>query len=49
VFIGTTLAFWVRHYALLNIAFVLVWLFVARAIAREHRKMVPVEVEEQAA
>jgi ATP:ADP antiporter, AAA family len=49
VFIGTTLAFGVRHYALLNIAFAIVWLFVARAIAREHRKMVPVEVEEQAA
>ena len=49
VFIGTTLAFGVRHYALLNIAFVIVWLVVARAIAREHRKMVPVEVEEQAA
>ena len=49
VLLGTTLAFGVRHYALLNIAFVVVWLFVARAIAREHKKLVPVEVEERAA
>jgi AAA family ATP:ADP antiporter len=49
VFLGTALAFGVRHYALLNIAFVVVWLFVARAIAREHKKLVPVEVEERAA
>ena len=49
VFIGTTLALGVRHYALLNIAFVVVWLFVARAIAREHKKLVPVEAEERAA
>ena len=49
VFAGTALAFGVRHYALMNIAFVIVWLFVARAIAREHRKLVPVETEEKAA
>jgi AAA family ATP:ADP antiporter len=49
VFVGTSLAFGVRQYALLNIAFAIAWLFVARAIAREHRKMIPVEVEEQAA
>jgi AAA family ATP:ADP antiporter len=49
VFIGTALAFGVRHFALLNIAFVIAWLFVARAIAREHRKLVPVEQEEKAA
>ena len=49
VFLGTTLAFGVRHYALLNIAVVVVWLFVARAIAREHRKLVPVDAEEKAA
>jgi AAA family ATP:ADP antiporter len=49
VFIGTTLALGVRHYALLNIVFVVVWLFVARAITREHRKLVPVDAEERAA
>jgi AAA family ATP:ADP antiporter len=49
VFVGTTLALGVRQYALLNIAFVAVWLFVARAIANEHKKLVPVEVEERAA
>jgi AAA family ATP:ADP antiporter len=49
VFVGTALALGVRHYALLNIAFAIVWLFVARAIAREHRKMVPVESQEKAA
>jgi len=49
VLLGTTLAFGVRHYALLNIAFVVVWLFVARAIAKEHKKLVPVDAEERAA
>jgi AAA family ATP:ADP antiporter len=49
VFIGTTLALGVRHYALMNIAFAIVWLFVARAITLEHRKMVPVESQEKAA
>jgi AAA family ATP:ADP antiporter len=49
VFAGTALAFGVRHYALMNIAFVALWLVVARAIAREHRNLVPVEAEEKAA
>jgi AAA family ATP:ADP antiporter len=49
VFAGTTLAFTVRHYALLNVVVVVVWLVIALAIAREHRKLVPVEVQDKAA
>jgi AAA family ATP:ADP antiporter len=49
VFAGTTLAFTVRHYALLNVAVVAVWLVIAIAIAREHKKLVPVEVQDKAA
>jgi AAA family ATP:ADP antiporter len=49
VFIGTTLAFGVRQYALLNILFVAIWIALALAIAREHKKMVPVDAGEEAA
>jgi AAA family ATP:ADP antiporter len=49
VFAGTTLAFTVRQYALLNVAVVIVWLVTATAIAREHKKLVPVEVQDKAA
>jgi AAA family ATP:ADP antiporter len=49
VFIGTTLAFGVRHYALLNVAVAGVWILIAVAIAREHRRLSADEVEEQAA
>jgi AAA family ATP:ADP antiporter len=49
VFAGTTLAFTVRHYALLNIVVVVVWLVVAFAIAREHRKLAPADARDKAA
>jgi AAA family ATP:ADP antiporter len=49
VFAGTTLAFTVRNYALLNVVVVVVWLVIALAIAREHRKLVPVEIRDKAA
>jgi ATP:ADP antiporter, AAA family len=49
VFAGTTLAFSVRHYALTNVAVVIVWLAIAFAIAREHRKLAPVDVRDKAA
>jgi AAA family ATP:ADP antiporter len=49
VFIGTSLAFAVRHYAMLNVVLVLVWLAVALAIAREHRKLTADEQVEKAA
>jgi AAA family ATP:ADP antiporter len=49
VFAGTTLAFTVRNYALLNVVVVVVWLVIAVAIAREHRKLVPVEIRDKAA
>jgi ATP:ADP antiporter, AAA family len=49
VFAGTALAFTVRHYALLNLVVVAAWLAIAWAIAREHRKLVPAEIEDKAA
>jgi ATP:ADP antiporter, AAA family len=49
VFAGTTLAFTVRHYALLNLVVVAVWLVIAVAIAREHKKLTANESEEKEA
>jgi AAA family ATP:ADP antiporter len=49
VFAGTALSFGVRQYAIVNLVFVGIWLVLATAIAREHRKLVPVEVAEKAA
>jgi ATP:ADP antiporter, AAA family len=43
VFGGSLLAWNVRHYAGVNIVLVLVWLWVAWAIYREHKRMVPNE------
>jgi AAA family ATP:ADP antiporter len=48
VFIGTTLAFGIRSYALVNVVLVAVWLGLAVAIAREHRSLAPVDVERAA-
>ncbi len=49
VFAGTALAFTVRQYALLNVVVVAVWLVLAVAIAREHRKLAPADAREKAA
>jgi ATP:ADP antiporter, AAA family len=49
VFAGTVLAFTVRQYALMNVVVVAVWLLLAFAIVREHRKLVPIDVQEKAA
>lgn len=49
VFIGTSLAFLPQHFAMLNLVFVAVWLALVVAIAREHKKLVPTEVAEEAA
>ena len=49
VFAGTTLAFSVRQYALTNVVVVLVWLAIAFAIAREHRKLAPADARDKAA
>ena len=49
VFIGVQLAFDVRRYAMINLVLIGVWLAVALAIAREHRKLVPVDAGEKAA
>ena len=49
VFAGTALAFSVRQYALLNLVVVAAWLVIAVAIAREHRKLVPAEIQDKAA
>jgi AAA family ATP:ADP antiporter len=49
VFIGVRLAFGTSQFALVNVAFVVVWLALVAAIGREHRKLVPHEVEERAA
>jgi AAA family ATP:ADP antiporter len=49
VFVGTALAFSTRTYAVVNLALVAVWLMLAVAIAREHKRISPVEVEEKAA
>jgi AAA family ATP:ADP antiporter len=48
VFIGTSLAFGIRGFAAVNIVLVLIWIGLAMAIAREHRKLVPVDVEKAA-
>jgi hypothetical protein len=49
VFAGTSLAFGMQHFALLNLVFVGVWLLLVRAIGREHRKLVPIDRETRAA
>jgi AAA family ATP:ADP antiporter len=49
VFIGTALAFGTRQFALLNIAFIGLWLVLVFAIIREHRKLVPEEGRREAA
>ena len=49
VFIGTSLAFGMQHFALLNLLFVGLWLGIVTLIAREHRKLVPVDRETRAA
>ena len=49
VFAGTMLTFTVRHYALTNVVVVLVWLAIAFAIAREHRKLAPADARDKAA
>ena len=49
VFIGVQLAFGIRHYAFVNIVLVGVWLLLAAGIAREHKKLIPREVEKVAA
>jgi AAA family ATP:ADP antiporter len=49
VFVGVSLALGVRGFAAINVVFVAIWLLIAVAIAREHKKLVPVESEEKAA
>jgi ATP:ADP antiporter, AAA family len=49
VFVGTALAFTIRQYALVNIVVVVIWLAIAFAIAREHRKLAPADVRDKAA
>jgi hypothetical protein len=49
VFIGASLAFTVSQFATVNVVLVLIWLGIVVAIAREHRKLMPVESEEKAA
>jgi AAA family ATP:ADP antiporter len=49
VFAGTTLAFTVRQYALTNVVVVIIWLTIAFAIAREHRKLAPADARDKAA
>lgn len=49
VFIGVQLAFGIRQYAVVNIVLVGAWLLLAAGIAREHKKLVPPEVEQVAA
>lgn len=49
VFVGTALAFGSRQYAMVNIVFIALWLIVAVAIAREHRKLTAGHPVEQAA
>ncbi len=49
VFVGTALAFSVSQFATVNVALVLVWLVLVVGIAREHRKLVPVDAQERAA
>ena len=49
VFAGTIMAFTLSQFAAVNVVFVLIWLGIAVAIVREHRKLMPVESEEKAA
>ena len=49
VFVGVSLALGVRGFAAINLMFVAIWLLIAVAIAREHKKLVPVESEKKAA
>ena len=49
VFAGTALAFTTQHYALVNVAFVALWLLAAIGIAREHRRLMAQTAVEQAA
>lgn len=49
VFGGTALALGVHQFALINILFVALWLVVAVAIAREHKKIVPADIAGKAA
>ena len=49
VFVGVSLALGVRGFAIINIVFVAIWLLIAVAIAREHKRLVPVETEKKAA
>jgi AAA family ATP:ADP antiporter len=49
VFAGTALAFTVRQYALMNVVVVFIWLAIAFAIAREHRRLAPADVRDKAA
>jgi AAA family ATP:ADP antiporter len=48
VFVGTMLAFSVRGFALVNVLLVVVWIALAVAIAREHRRLVPIDVDKAA-
>jgi AAA family ATP:ADP antiporter len=48
VFVGTMLAVGIRGYALVNVVLVLVWIGLAVAIAREHRALVPADVDKAA-
>ena len=49
VFVGVSLALGVRGFAAINLVFVAIWLLIAVAIAREHKKLVPVESKQKAA
>jgi len=49
VFVGTTLAMGTGGYALVNLTLVLVWLGLAIAIAREHKRLAPADAVEKAA
>jgi AAA family ATP:ADP antiporter len=49
VFVGVRLALGIRGYAAINLVFVAIWLVLVVAIAREHKKLVPVDVGEKAA
>jgi ATP:ADP antiporter, AAA family len=48
VFVGTMLALGIRGYALVNVVLVVVWIGLAVAIAREHRALVPADVDKAA-
>jgi AAA family ATP:ADP antiporter len=49
VFVGSSLAFGTRHYAMVNLVFIAFWLLVAVAIAREYRKLTGAPTVERAA